>query len=79
MATSASPARAVRAAAVRFGVTEALYVFTTHVVNPLQNQRPRPSRQYAATLSSWFGVADADLAAIFPNLANFPTMKLGVV
>jgi len=33
--------------------------------------------QYAATLASWFGVAPADLPAIFPNLANFasPTLK----
>jgi uncharacterized protein (DUF1501 family) len=27
--------------------------------------------QYAATLGKWFGVTDADLAAIFPNLTNF--------
>ena len=36
--------------------------------------------QYAATLGSWMGVGDADLAAIFPNLANFAsggTAKLG--
>lgn len=33
--------------------------------------------QYAATLASWFGVSDANLPAIFPNLANFPTAKLG--
>jgi uncharacterized protein (DUF1501 family) len=33
--------------------------------------------QYAATLASWFGVANADLPAIFPNLANFPTANLG--
>jgi uncharacterized protein (DUF1501 family) len=35
--------------------------------------------QYAATLASWFGVADADLPGIFPNLANFATPKLGFV
>ena len=29
--------------------------------------------QYAATLASWFGVANTDLPAIFPNLANFQT------
>lgn len=33
--------------------------------------------QYAATLASWFGVANTDLPGIFPNLANFPTGNLG--
>lgn len=33
--------------------------------------------QYAATLASWFGVASADLASVFPNLANFQTTNLG--
>ena len=33
--------------------------------------------QYAATLATWFGVSAADLATIFPNLANFPTLNLG--
>ena len=33
--------------------------------------------QYAATLASWFGVANADLASIFPNLGNFTTGNLG--
>jgi uncharacterized protein (DUF1501 family) len=33
--------------------------------------------QYAATLASWFGVANTDLPAIFPNLANFQTANLG--
>jgi uncharacterized protein (DUF1501 family) len=33
--------------------------------------------QYAATLASWFGVANTDLPAIFPNLANFATANLG--
>ena len=32
--------------------------------------------QYAATLGSWFGVTDADLADTFPNLANFPGGRL---
>jgi len=32
--------------------------------------------QYAATLASWFGVSDANLPSIFPNLKNFPTSKL---
>jgi uncharacterized protein (DUF1501 family) len=33
--------------------------------------------QYAATLASWFGVANSDLPSIFPNLANFSTSNLG--
>jgi uncharacterized protein (DUF1501 family) len=33
--------------------------------------------QYAATLAAWFGVAPAELAAIFPNLNRFPTTNLG--
>ena len=33
--------------------------------------------QYGATLATWFGVAPANLASIFPNLANFPTANLG--
>jgi uncharacterized protein (DUF1501 family) len=33
--------------------------------------------QYGATLASWFGVANADLAAIFPNLSRFGPADLG--
>lgn len=33
--------------------------------------------QYAGTLGRWFGLNDADLAAVFPNLVNFPTSNLG--
>lgn len=32
--------------------------------------------QYGATLCSWFGIPDSALAAVFPNLRNFPTQKL---
>jgi len=32
--------------------------------------------QYGATLASWFGVADADLASVFPNIGNFSNPKL---
>jgi len=35
--------------------------------------------QYAATLGGWFGVSDADLDGIFPNLKNFPTRRLAFV
>jgi uncharacterized protein (DUF1501 family) len=35
--------------------------------------------QYAATLGGWFGVPDADLQQIFPNLANFSPQRLGFV
>ena len=33
--------------------------------------------QYGATLAKWMGVQPSELAAIFPNLANFPTADLG--
>ena len=35
--------------------------------------------QYAATLASWFGVSNANLPAIFPNLRNFSTNNLGFI
>jgi uncharacterized protein (DUF1501 family) len=33
--------------------------------------------QYGATLCNWFGIPSSALAAVFPNLANFPTSNLG--
>ena len=33
--------------------------------------------QYAATLATWFGVTDAQLSTVLPNLAAFPTKNLG--
>lgn len=33
--------------------------------------------QYCATLASWFGLTPAQIAAAFPNLANFTTSNLG--
>ena len=33
--------------------------------------------QYAATLAKWFGIADADLDTVAPNLANFAQRDLG--
>jgi uncharacterized protein (DUF1501 family) len=33
--------------------------------------------QYGATLCSWFGVADSALPTVFPNFANFGSVKLG--
>ena len=33
--------------------------------------------QYGATLGSWFGVPDANLATIFPSLADFAPQNLG--
>lgn len=33
--------------------------------------------QYAATLAKWFGIEDADMDAVAPNLANFVTRDLG--
>jgi uncharacterized protein (DUF1501 family) len=35
--------------------------------------------QFGATLASWFGVSDADLPAVFPNINNFGTRKLSFV
>lgn len=35
--------------------------------------------QYAATLASWFGVADSDLNSVLPVLGNFQTRNLGFV
>jgi uncharacterized protein (DUF1501 family) len=32
--------------------------------------------QYAATMGSWFGVNDADLGVMFPNLVNFSPQRL---
>ena len=33
--------------------------------------------QYGATLASWFGIPGTALPAVFPNLANFGSQKLG--
>ena len=33
--------------------------------------------QYAATLATWFGVADADLADVAPSIGNFSARNLG--
>lgn len=33
--------------------------------------------QYAATLARWFGVVDADMPSLFPNLSHFTTSNLG--
>ena len=33
--------------------------------------------QYGATLARWFGVADADLGTVFPNLGNFASVDIG--
>jgi uncharacterized protein (DUF1501 family) len=33
--------------------------------------------QYAATLAKWFGVPDADIPAVVPNIARFPARDLG--
>ena len=35
------------------------------------------SDQYAASLATWFGVADADLPTIAPSIGNFPVRDLG--
>ena len=33
--------------------------------------------QYAATLAKWFGIDDADLSSVAPNLDNFIDRDLG--
>jgi uncharacterized protein (DUF1501 family) len=33
--------------------------------------------QYAATLAKWFGVPDADIPTVVPNIARFATRDLG--
>jgi uncharacterized protein (DUF1501 family) len=33
--------------------------------------------QYAATLARWYGVSDADIPLVFPNIGRFPTPNLG--
>ena len=33
--------------------------------------------QYAATLARWFGLPDANLPDVFPNIVNFPNTNLG--
>ena len=33
--------------------------------------------QYSATMAQWFGVSPANIASIFPYVANFPTSNLG--
>ena len=33
--------------------------------------------QYGATLARWFGLPDANLPTVFPNIANFPNTNLG--
>jgi uncharacterized protein (DUF1501 family) len=37
------------------------------------------SVQYAATLAQWFGVSQAQLPIIFPNIGNFGSNNLGFV
>ncbi len=33
--------------------------------------------QYAATLARWYGLADTDMASVFPNIGNFTSSNLG--
>ena len=44
------------------------------VARPIYHQN-----QYGATLASWYGVSNADLPAVFPNLHRFSTPSLGFV
>ena len=33
--------------------------------------------QYGATLARWFGLSEAAIAAVFPNLSRFSTSTIG--
>ena len=33
--------------------------------------------QYAATLGRWYGLSEADIPIVFPNVVNFPSSNLG--
>jgi uncharacterized protein (DUF1501 family) len=33
--------------------------------------------QYGATLAQWFGVSPSNMAVVFPNIVNYPTINLG--
>ena len=33
--------------------------------------------EFSATMASWFGVADSDLATVFPNIGRFANPNLG--
>ncbi len=33
--------------------------------------------QYGSTLAQWFGVSQANLPTVFPNIGNYPANKLG--
>jgi hypothetical protein len=35
--------------------------------------------QLAATLASWMGVSDSNLALVAPNIANYSVKKLGLL
>jgi len=46
----------------------------------VENSRFVPTtsvEQYSATLASWFGLSNAELANVFPNLGNFATPNVG--
>jgi uncharacterized protein (DUF1501 family) len=46
--------------------------------NPRGRWLPTTSvEQYAATLGRWFGLTDADLPIVFPNIGNFANSNLG--
>lgn len=49
-------------------------------INPGARGRWLPTssvEQYAATLARWFGLPDANLPDVFPNIVNFPNTNLG--
>jgi uncharacterized protein (DUF1501 family) len=35
--------------------------------------------QYAGTIARWFGLPESEMAAVFPNIGNFPSSNLGFI
>ncbi len=71
----------VMGGAVRGGATYG--TFPTHQLRGPDDSGSRGSwipttsiDQYGATMGSWFGIPDAELAQVFPNLANFNPRRL---
>ncbi|HEY7322997.1 MAG TPA: hypothetical protein VIE89_36015 [Candidatus Binatia bacterium] len=55
-------------------------VLTTRIKEPAHaddGYQSRPVDQYGATLASWFGVGNTDLAAVFPDIGRFGQSNLG--
>jgi uncharacterized protein (DUF1501 family) len=61
-----------------YGVFPSLVLGSENDTNTRGTLIPTTSlSQYGSTLAQWFGVASANLPAVFPNIANFATANLG--